>query len=83
MANTHYCRSCGAPIKWVKTFSGKRMPVDVPGVNFVEGGNALFVTDEGAAVHGTMAEEPKESLRFGYVSHFATCPNANRWRKKA
>jgi len=41
------CKSCGAPIYWVKTKNGKRMPVN--------------------------AKRP--------TSHFATCPQANRWRK--
>ena len=41
------CRSCGAPITWVKTESGKWMPLDPDG-----------------------------------TSHFATCPDAAKWRKK-
>lgn len=41
------CRSCGAPIEWVLTESGKRMPVDPDG-----------------------------------TSHFVTCPEASKWRKK-
>jgi len=41
------CRSCGAPIEWVKTDAGKWMPVDPDG-----------------------------------TSHFATCPDAEKWRKR-
>lgn len=49
--NPSECRSCGEPIIWCVTESGKRMPVDVP-------------TDD----------EPT-------TSHYATCPDADRWRK--
>lgn len=41
------CRSCGAPIVWIVTRGGKRMPVD---------------------------EGSRES-------HFATCPDAAKWRR--
>lgn len=41
------CRSCGAPIWWIRTKAGKRAPVDADGTN-----------------------------------HFATCPQADQWRKR-
>lgn len=47
MVSEETCRSCGAPITWVKTESGKWMPLDPDG-----------------------------------TSHFATCPDAAKWRKK-
>ena len=34
------CRSCGAPITWLRTRSGKRMPADDPGRVLTE--NQLF-----------------------------------------
>jgi len=48
-ATVTHCRSCAARIVWIKTESGKNMPVNAEG-------------------------DP--------TSHFATCPDANRWRKK-
>jgi hypothetical protein len=45
------CRSCGRPIYWGVTATGKRCPYDV--------------------VDGVATT----------VSHFATCPDANSWRK--
>ena len=77
------CKSCGAPIRWIKTVSGKSMPVDAQEVFFKAGGKELFVTSSGAVIHGTRDEEnPGTNTRIGYISHFATCPNANKHRKR-
>jgi len=59
------CSSCGEPIIWLKTLSGKWMPVDV--------------TDE--AEHRLEAGQPFEAGRGDLISHFATCPNARAHRK--
>ncbi len=50
--NRSECRSCGEPIIWCITASGKKMPVD----------------------------EPEDDAPT--TSHFATCPEADTWRKK-
>lgn len=73
------CRSCGAEIKWVRTFSGKAMPVDPEQISFeADGGREIFVTASGAVAHGTRVPD---GHRTGYISHFATCPNAAAHRK--
>lgn len=63
------CRSCGATITWFEMAkSGKRMPFD---------GDPVYVktdTKDGALVgfiDGTM-----------FPSHFATCAQADEWRKR-
>jgi hypothetical protein len=64
------CKSCFAEIRWVKTYSGKAMPVDAkPEKRFVITGN----NDKG---------EPCGEIRDTYISHFATCPQADAFRKK-
>ena len=73
------CRSCGAGITWAKTAQGRSMPVDRDPVP--DGNITLEDTDIGtsiATVHGP--DDPIEGER--YVSHFATCPNANEHRRK-
>ncbi len=75
------CKSCGAEIKWILTFSGKAMPVDPEPIHFYAGeGKEVFVTDSGAVVHGTRAEGQEHTMT-GYTSHFATCPYADQHRK--
>jgi len=64
------CSGCNAEIIWMHTMSGKRMPVDAKSEKrFVVTGN----NDEG---------EPVGAVRDTYVSHFATCPQADAFRKK-
>jgi hypothetical protein len=67
MAN---CRSCGAEILWViSKASGKAMPLDVPPEK-----RAIIVEVD---KHGI----PVTEIREAYTSHFATCPQANDWRR--
>lgn len=68
------CKSCGAPVTWVLTTKGKRMPLDaVP----VATGN-VTVEDGYATVHAAIGLFVAPGPR--YVSHFATCPQANQHR---
>lgn len=59
-SRTRSCRSCSAPIIWMKTTNFKRIPVDYDSVKGME---LMF--------------EPGT-----HVSHFATCPNASKHRKR-
>lgn len=74
------CRSCGAEIVWIKMESGKSMPCDRELVTFISGGGPqTFVTPAGKVERGRRSN--KGDLT-GYISHFATCPNANQHRRR-
>ena len=64
------CTGCGAAIVWVATAAGKRMPIDAKPEKRV-------VLDD---VHG-IGEPPSARVIDTYVSHFSTCPQAQRFRK--
>jgi hypothetical protein len=67
------CRSCGAAIYWVVMYpSGKRMPIDAKPVA------GLIRVEIGVPDTGHMRGKDAEEL---FVSHFATCPNADKHRK--
>ena len=87
------CRSCDAPIVWVITQKGKRMPVDAEPVVASRG----FRIDEtlldeaqqgfndedlrpGKDLLATFTAEPAKDERL-YQSHFATCDDSPEWRK--
>lgn len=62
------CKSCNSEIVWLKTKTGKNMPVNVPKF------------EDGESAH----EAVTTALEFNpdyMISHFATCPNANKHRK--
>lgn len=62
------CKSCGAPIVWALTEAGKKVPLDVKS-------EKRFILKDKVSV--------EVILRNTYVSHFATCPNADKHRKKS
>lgn len=78
------CRSCGAPMVFVETIFGKRIPLD-PEPN-PEKGNIVIVN--GIAVYAVSPKRQAEARRVAervglklYASHFATCPHAEQHRK--
>lgn len=64
------CRSCGAEIEWAELDSGKRMPFDPPLVVAMVQGTLL----PGGRVIELV--DPKTS------PHWATCPDAEKWRRR-
>lgn len=67
---TERCRSCDAPIEWAVTPKGSRIPLDIhshPKANIVVEDGIARVVGEGNGVR---------------ISHFATCPNAAKHRKR-
>ena len=78
-----YCRSCGAPIKWIRTKNGKPHPVDPAKHYIIKGeGSATLVTEAGTFIRGEFVSVEEGANGEGYTSHFATCPNASRWRRR-
>lgn len=82
------CKSCGAPVLWVRTMKGKKMPLD-PDLT-LEGEMILVDLPDGsiAAVHRSSVSEFDGLLGAvelaaapGRTSHFATCPNADQHRR--
>jgi len=75
------CSSCGRPVEWAVTGTGKGIPID-PGAR--ADGN---IARQGSRVANALlvkvlrkGESHADPLRF--VSHFATCPNADKHRKR-
>lgn len=76
---TTTCKSCGAKIFFAKTPAGKPIPVDlVP----AEKGNLIVRRVQAGLVAvplrraGALAAD-----EVAHVSHFATCAQADQWRK--
>lgn len=84
------CKSCGASITWIKTKNGRVMPCDVPAVDYQENykGTDTVVTDDGRVLRVMIFKNPSPSGLQpiidgkGYISHFATCPYANKYRRR-
>lgn len=75
---TATCRSCGAPIRWVRTRAGKAMPLDAEPVAT---GNVVLGEDGVARVLTRKQVEGGGIVGDRYVSHHATCPQASQHRR--
>lgn len=84
MAQETKCRGCGAPIVFVKTAAGKSMPCNPGRVPFwaKQRGSGKVVTIAGDVISCEFDGPRSTVTGFGYVSHFSTCPNADKFRKK-
>lgn len=74
------CKGCRAEIEWIRTKTGKMMPVDPEPVFVATGGKQTFVTDEGDIITGSISEEKTDEVAF--VPHWATCPAADSFRRR-
>ncbi len=84
------CASCDAEIIWAKSVTGKSMPVDPEPI---EGGNIVLVRNdsdepptaryEGPARQAYLKKlaERRRDVSKLFVSHFTSCPDAEKWRK--
>lgn len=88
MAPHDTCRGCGAPIAWIKTKDGKLMPCNPEEIEIDVGGakTTIIITDDGKLEYGSPVDKydlfPPDMTAKGRVSHFATCPKAERFRKR-
>lgn len=80
------CRACGAEIMWIKMKgTGKNMPVDAKPISYSENlhpgaEGALTLVTAGGTIVRTQFDPAGDKV--GYTSHFATCPNAEQFRRK-
>ena len=70
------CKGCGKEIKWVKTSTGKNMPLDPKPVKMIQ------VKDR-----PVMDDVQVESIKTGYsidvyMPHWATCEKADQFKKE-
>jgi hypothetical protein len=64
---TRPCGSCGKTMIWAETENGKAIPLDAEPVN------AFVLERKGTVLVAKMVKT--------YQTHFATCRNADQWRK--
>ena len=83
MMRTTKCRACGAEIGFIKSVAGKSIPVDAVEVTYWKNpdGSKKIVTPNGEVVSADLEGDLQKATGVGYVSHFATCPCADQFRK--
>ena len=73
------CKGCGKPIVWI----GK-IPCDPEQIIYRQEkkGNLRVVTPNGEVLSAVLSDDPSTATGVGYISHFATCPQADRFRRR-
>lgn len=72
-----HCKSCGAPITWAISAKGKAIPIDP---SPVKSGNLVLIVEDPRNAPTARYARDEEGPR--YVSHFATCAQADEHRRK-
>lgn len=77
-----HCRSCNAEIVWAWTAANKSMPVDAAPTD----AGTLRLLDLPTGPRVEVIADPDQWMLIPevgrYTSHFATCPQADRWRTR-
>ncbi|MCC8049584.1 MAG: hypothetical protein LIP10_02860 [Clostridiales bacterium] len=78
------CRSCGAPIVWIRTRTGRPMPCDAKAVNYLTkpGGPDKIVTPAGDVISCEIVHSPAEATGWGYIPHWSTCNDPDKFRRR-
>lgn len=71
------CSSCGAPIFWALSSSGKRIPLNAEPYNVMANGHYAVEWPNGPNAAPLAIHRPAI-----HVTHFATCPNASSHRRR-
>mgnify|MGYP001025061655 FL=1 len=82
--NIRTCKSCGKPILWIRTRSGRSMPCDALPVNYrtKPGGSTKLVTPAGDVISCEPVDDPAEATGWGYTPHWSTCDAPDKFRQK-
>lgn len=75
------CKACPAAIRWVTTSAGRKMPIDAE-PNVFTGTIILKTNSSGEEIAHHIDRKKSHVDGPYYTSHFATCPEAQRFRKK-
>lgn len=80
---TSICKGCGRLIGWIRTSAGKSMPVDYEAVLYWQDpeGKQKIVTPNGEVVSARLFGTSEACTGKGYMSHFATCPQAEAFKR--
>lgn len=78
------CRVCGKRIRFITTTNLKKMPTDLKPITYWEekGAKGKIVTPNGEVVSCNFEGERDKATGYGYMPHWSTCKNANKFKNK-
>ena len=81
---TGICRGCGATIIFIATGEQTAIPCDPEPLKYWldPDGRERIVTPAGTVVRAELEGLPGYETGTGYICHFATCPMADKFRRR-
>lgn len=78
------CRSCGAPIVWKKTASGKSMPCEAYPITIVPNPKSKFkaLDKYGKLIPCDKVSEPSELSETAWEPHWGNCSAPDKFRRR-
>ena len=82
--NVTPCRSCGQPIVWKKTASGKSMPCEAYPITIVpQKGSKFKALDKyGKLIPCEKVSTPNDRSETAWEPHWGNCPGADNFRRR-
>lgn len=69
------CKGCGAPLRWITTPKGERMPLDANPVTTDDASRLLY------ALSGERVRVDGWGWLYGWAPHWPVCPAGDRFRR--
>lgn len=79
------CRSCAAPIRWAKTLGGKAIPLNAqpdPAGNITLKETGDPKAPLARVLAGADLFDARTAGTELWMSHYATCPDSQKWRRR-
>ena len=81
------CGGCKRPVIWARTHNNKPIPLDPEIIYVLPGTDAAvelvrIITMSGGHALGKLVDKSHPGAVAGRISHFATCPKADQFRRK-
>lgn len=74
------CRKCGLQIRWIRTPTGRNVPIDAN--PSVINGRIRVTADLGVVLGGFALDQARRAGEALYVPHFAGCPGENVFKQQ-
>lgn len=81
--NTRPCKACGAQIIWIRSTAGKLIPCNYNPVYYkrTRCSNTRVVLPNGEVITADLTTDYANAEGYGYIPHWSTCTNPDKFRK--
>lgn len=81
--STRPCKACGAQIIWIRSTAGRAIPCNFYPVYYKQSrySNTKVVLRNGEVITAEIVRDYANAEGYGYIPHWSTCTNPDKFRK--